>query len=383
MWKFLGKRLLQMIFTLILFQAATYFLIDAQPGDIADLLANNPDIPPSERQRIREDFGLDKPPVERFAIYMKNFYSGNFGVSFLYYPRPVVDILMERMPRTLVLFITAIVVSFLTGYVSGKFLAWNRGGLLEFTATLAGVTLYTVFTPMFALLMIWIFAVKLDWLPAGKFLDPVKWLRAEVNANTIFIGMIWTAIIMLLVMFIGLLLSNRLKRQSRPWFRLAAIVLPVIGGVVYWQNTGYIEYAADILSHLVLPVITVTAIAFAGTMLLMRTSMLETLKEDCILTARAKGLPDKAVRDKHAARNALLPVWTSLVFSIGGAISGGIVTESIFSWPGVGLTLLSASQAADIPLALGALTIIGILTLTSHLVADIGYAFIDPRIRYQ
>jgi len=383
MWKYLGTRLLQMMITLVMFQAATYFLIDAQPGDIADLLANNPDIPPSERQRVREDFGLDKPPVERFMIYMKNFYSGDLGVSFLYYPRSVGDILLERIPRTLVLFITAIIVSFYTGYISGKFLAWQRGGWVELTTTLTGVVLYTVFTPMFALMMIWLFAVQLDWLPAGKFLNPVKWLRADIPANTIFSSMIWTAIVALLVMVVGFIISNKLKRSQRAWFRAAVVLLPVVGGLGFWWVNGLGVYALDILSHLILPVVTVTLVAYAGTMLLMRTSMLETLKEDYILSARAKGLPDKVVRDKHAARNALLPVWTSLVFGIGGAISGGIVTETIFSWPGVGLTLLSASTTADIPLALGALTIIGILTLISHLVADIGYAFLDPRIRYQ
>ncbi|HIQ02021.1 MAG TPA: ABC transporter permease, partial [Anaerolineales bacterium] len=89
------------------------------------------------------------------------------------------------------------------------------------------------------------------------------------------------------------------------------------------------------------------------------------------------------VRDKHAARNALLPVWTGLVFSLGGAVSGGIITETIFSWKGIGLTLLQASLNEDIPVAMGALTIIGVMTLVSHLVADIGYAFLDPRIRYQ
>jgi len=117
-------------------------------------------------------------------------------------------------------------------------------------------------------------------------------------------------------------------------------------------------------------------------MLLMRTSMLETLREDYILTARAKGLPDNMIRDKHAARTALLPVWTGLVFAIPAAVSGGIITETIFSWPGIGLTLLNSALVADIPLAMGALTVIGILTLFSHLVADIGYAFLDPRIRY-
>jgi len=93
-------------------------------------------------------------------------------------------------------------------------------------------------------------------------------------------------------------------------------------------------------------------------------------------------MPDKVVRDKHAARNALLPVWTGLVFSIGNSLSGGIITETVFSWPGLGLTLLTAAQVEDIPLAMGALTVTGVMTLFSHLVADIGYAFLDPRIRY-
>ena len=110
--------------------------------------------------------------------------------------------------------------------------------------------------------------------------------------------------------------------------------------------------------------------------------MLEVINEDYIRTARAKGLPEKDVRDKHAARTALLPVWTGLIFAIGTAVSGGIITESIFSWPGLGRTVLDSSLTGDIPVAMGALTVIGIMTLFSHLVADLGYAFLDPRIRY-
>jgi peptide/nickel transport system permease protein len=142
------------------------------------------------------------------------------------------------------------------------------------------------------------------------------------------------------------------------------------------------ELAWDITTHLILPVLTLSLVSFGGAMLLMRTSMLETLREDYILSARAKGVSDRVVRDKHAARNALLPLWTGLVFAIGTAISGGIITESIFSWPGIGRTLLNASLVNDVPLAMGALTVIGVLTLVSHLVADIGYVFLDPRIRY-
>lgn len=382
MWGFLGKRGLQMLLTLFMFQAATYFLIDAQPGDIADLLANNPDIPPNERQRLRAELGLDRPPAERFIKYIGNFYQGNLGVSFAQYPRPVTDILIERLPRTVVLFLSASIVSFWAGFITGKILAWRRGGFLEYTSTITGVTLYTVFTPWFALMMIWFFAVILDWLPTGKFLSPTKWLGAEVDANSIFIRMIWTAIVGLTIALAGFIASNRMPRRTRPAVRVVSVLAPLALVLGYWQSTGVGYLAWDIFSHLILPVMTVTLIAYGGTMLLTRTSMLETLREDYILSARAKGLPEKVIRDKHAARNALLPVWTGLVFSIGNSVSGGIITESIFSWPGLGLTLLNSAILADIPVAMGALTVVGIMTLISHLIADVGYAFLDPRIRY-
>jgi peptide/nickel transport system permease protein len=400
MWRFLARRSIQMLITLLLFQAATFFLIDAQPGDIADLLTQNPDIPPQQRDVLRRELGLDRPAVERFFRYIGNFYQGNLGVSFSQYPRPVTDIIAERLPRTVVLFMSASIVSFYAGFVTGKVLAWRRGGLVEYSSTLFGVVMYTVFTPWFALMMIWFFAVTLDWFPAGKFLDPIEWINAPVDANTIFIRLSLSLLITAVLVFAGTRIANRLQLWLRQPARLASYVLPVIALLVYWfaplgaVPTGDVEIlgmqlkvnelgllSTDIFTHLILPVLTVTLIAYGGTMLLMRTSMLETLREDYILSARAKGLPDKIVRDKHAARNALLPVWTGLVFSIGNSVSGGIITESIFSWPGIGLTLLVATQVSDIPLALGTLTVIGVMTLLSHLVADIGYAFLDPRIR--
>ncbi len=381
MWSFLGRRVVQMIITLLLFQAATFFLIDAQPGDVSDLLTGNPQIPPSERQRLKEQLGLDRPVHERFVKYILNFYQGDWGVSFTQYPRPVTDIIAERLPRTLVLFLSASIVSFYVGFISGKYLAWRRGGFVEYGSTIVGVGLYTVFTPWFALMMIWFFAVTLGWFPAGKFLSPIKWIGAPVDANTIFIRMIWTTILASFVALAGYWFSNRVEQRYRTLVRTLTLLLAVAGLIAYWYFSGLGEFAWDITSHMVLPILTVTLIAFGGTMLLTRTSMLETLREDYILTARAKGISQKQIRDKHAARNALLPVWTSLVFAIGFAVSGGIVTESIFSWPGIGLTLLNASLTEDIPLAMGTLTIIGVMVLVSHLVADIGYAFLDPRIR--
>ena len=326
MYNFLGKRALQMVVTFFLFQAATYFLIDAQPGDIADLLTSNPEVPPSERIRLRRDLGLDKPPLERFFTYVGNFYRGNLGVSFGQYPRPVTDIIRERLPRTVVLFLTASILAFWAGFLTGKVLAWKRGGFLEYSSTIGGVTLYTVFLPWFALMMIWLFAVQLDLLPTGKFLDPVKWLGVDVSANDIFIRMITTGFVAVLIALMGFLMSNRLDRRYRLPVRLASVALPLLGVLQYWAASGQAEFAADIASHTVLPVLTLTLVAYGGQMLLTRTSMLETLREDYILTARAKGLPEKVIRDRHAARTALLPVWTGLVFSIGGSVSGGIIT---------------------------------------------------------
>lgn len=383
MWRYLARRLLQMFITLILFQVLTYLLIDAQPGDIADLLTQNPDIPPGEVQRLRAELGLNRPPLVRMVTYIGNFYVGNLGVSFQRYPTPVTDIIVERLPRTVVLFLTANIIAFWAGYITGKILAWRRGGFVEYGSTIIGVGLYTVFLPWFALMMIWLFAVTLDLFPPGKFIDPLLWLEPGTpTTNQVFVRLIYTTVIALAVMFVGFGLSNRAPRKQRLPIRFASLVLPLAGWVAFWLASGWAPLAWDMLSHLVLPVLTLTLWSYAGTMLLMRTTMLETLREDYILTARAKGLPDRAVRDKHAARNALLPVWTGLIFGITASISGGIVTETVFSWPGIGLAYLQAAIAEDIPVAMGILTILGVLTLVAHLVVDIGYAFLDPRIRY-
>ena len=143
--------------------------------------------------------------------------------------------------------------------------------------------------------------------------------------------------------------------------------------------SGAGHLAWDIIMHMVLPVATLTLISFAGTMLLTRNSMLETMREDYVLAARAKGLPDKQVRDRHVARNALLPVVTSFVFSLAFAIDGGVIIETVFSWPGMGQTLVEAAVAEDLPLAVGAFVFVGIFVLVAHLAADLLYVVPRPQ----
>jgi len=382
MAKYIAIRLVQMVFTLFVFITLVYFLLEAQPGDISYQFIGNPKIPLEARQAIKRELGLDKPVHLRYLSYLGNFIRGDFGVSYGYYPRRVVDIIKERAPRTLVLFLTATVVAFTAGFTLGKVLAWRRGGLVEYAATIGGVALYTVFTPWFGLMMIWIFAFALNWLPVGKFLDPALWVNAPVSADAVFFRMLMTAAVVLPVLFILMLITRRIMPLWRTQVRLVGTVVVIAGAVSYWAQTPLGRYALDIAKHLILPVLTLSLISFAGTMLLTRSSMLETVREDFVMAAKAKGLPDKVVRDRHAARNALLPVVTSFVFSLAFALDGGVITETIFSWPGMGLTLLGAATSEDIPMAIGCLFFTGCLALTAHLVADILYAYLDPRIRY-
>ena len=380
---YLFRRTWQMALTLFLILTVTFLLVQAQPGDYASFYALNPDLPPDIREQLRATFGLDRPLWQQYLIHMRNTLTGDFGVSFGHFPRPVMEVLAERLPRTLVLFVTATAASFYIGFLLGKAIAWRRGGFLEYAATITGTTLFTVFTPAFALMMIWIFAFRLGWFPVGKFLDPLVWRNSDVTANSVFTLMLITAVAFIAFAIWVLFALRRaerigMRRLAVPIIMVGALVIPLV-----WSLSGIGFLASDILKHMVLPIATLTLISFAGTMLLTRNSMLETVREDYVIAARAKGLPEKQVRDRHAARNALLPVVTSLIYSLIFAIDGSVIVESVFSWPGTGMTLLEAVRTEDLPLVMGAIVFIGLLSLLAHLIVDVLYVYLDPRIRYR
>ena len=382
MRKYLVTRILQNILTFFLFLTLVYILIDAQPGSYADQYLNDPRLTPDQRAILKANLGLDRPVLERYFIWVGSALRGDFGISFSNYPRPVLDVIAERAPRTILLFLSATTLSYFIGFLAGKILAWKRGGWGEYVATVGGVGMYTIFLPWFALMMVWFWAYKLKLFPIGKFLNPVLWRDAPVEANYIFNRILVTLFLCSVFIFIIFLFARRLDPARRMPVRIVGIGLVLFGALFYWINTGVAIYAADILHHTVLPILTLAVVNFAGTMLLTRNSMLETLREDYVMAARAKGLPDKVVRDKHASRNALLPVVTSFVLAVAFILDGGVITETTFSWPGMGLTLLNAALVEDIPMVIGALVFTGIIALTAHLVADLLYALLDPRIRY-
>ena len=383
MVRYIVGRLVQMVLVFVVFLTIVFTMLHAQPGDIADQFVANPNIPAEARVLLRERLGLDQPLHRQYVQYIRNFATGNMGVSFSNYPRPVRDIIFERMPRTVFLFLTATLLAYWLGYNAGKFLVWRRGRMSEHGVNVVGVTLYTVFQPWFYLTMIYIFSFILGLFPPGRFIEYEVWRGSPFRINEVFHRMLVTlALLALLVLAVRIVARRaghpRTRRLIR-WAGTGALAAFFLG---YWAQSPMGRYALDIAHHTVLPVLTLTLVIFGGVMLLMRSSMLETLREDYVFTARAKGLPDRVIRDKHAARNALLPVVTSFVLALAFVIGGGIIAENIFSWPGLGTTLLQASLVNDVPLATGTLAFIGILALFAHLVVDIVYMFLDPRIRH-
>ena len=387
MYKYVFRRIYQLIIVFFLFLVTSYVLFDSIPGNAFQSLLLNPELPREAYDLVIQLYGLDKPLYERVILYIQNFFRGDFGYSYVHYPRTPIELIAERLPRTLMLFAMVNIVAFYTGFLIGKILAWRRGSKSETWITVTSVFSYTVFYPWFALMMLWFFGYKLDWLPIGKFLYPEKWYDSPYDSDVIFVSMIkFIAVASILQMLAFVYTRNIESISARRNVRFTSFMIIIIGSFIYW-NTGEMLnqkiYAMDIAYHMILPVFTVTVVAFAGTALLTRTTMMEVMKDDFILTARAKGISQKRIRDRHAARNALLPVVTSFIFTIVTIIDGSVLTETIFSWPGMGQLILDSVLREDIPVAMASFSFIGVFALIAHFIADISYAYLDPRIRIQ
>tara|TARA_B100001109_G_scaffold141123_1_gene114915 strand:+ start:14 stop:1186 length:1173 start_codon:yes stop_codon:yes gene_type:complete len=387
MLRYVIRRTYQLIIVFFLFLITSYILFDSIPGNAFQNLLLNPQLPPEAYEQVIKLYGLDKPLSERLVLYIQNFFKGDFGYSYKYYPKTPIELIAERLPRTLMLFAMVNIVAFYTGFLIGKILAWRRGSKSETWITVTSVFSYTVFYPWFALMMLWFFGYKLDWLPIGKFLYPEKWYDSPYDSDVIFVSMIkFVAVVSILQMLAFVYSRNIESLSSRRNVRFASFITLMLASLFYW-NTGEMLnqkiYAMDIAYHMILPVFTVTVVAFAGTALLTRTTMMEVMKDDFILTARAKGISQKRIRDRHAARNALLPVVTSFIFTIVTIIDGSVLTETIFSWPGMGQLILDSVLQEDIPVAMATFSFIGVFALIAHFIADISYAYLDPRIRIQ
>ncbi len=321
--KYIIRRLIQIIVIFFVILTVLFLLFRLAPGDPVSRMVD-PDMTPEDSEYLISQLGLDEPLLVQYVIYVKNFFVGQFGYSF-HYGEPVVNIIWDRLPNTILLFTTSIILSALVGVFFGKIASWHKGDKTDVGLTIGALVTHTLFLPWLALIMIWVFGFKLGWFPINGMVSEEVWLDPD---------------------------------------------------------SGVLTKALDVMYHMVLPLTTLFLIHFGAYLLIMRSSMLETLKEDYILTARAKGLEEKVIRDHHAAPNAALPVVTSVGLSLAFSINGGALTETVFSWPGIGRELVFSVSHNDYPLAQASFLLIASVVLISNLVVDVLYAYLDPRIRY-
>lgn len=322
MIKYILKRVAIMLLMIILISTMIFFLFRAMPGDPTAYIID-PSIPAEARAQLMEKYGLDKGKFTQYKIFLSDLVKLDFGDSY-FYGEPVMKIIKDRMPATLILMMTAMVFAYAIGIVLGSLMAWWRGGKLESVSVIIALFFRSAPTFWVGLMMIIIFSTILKWFPAQ--------------------GM-----------------------------RTAGYI---------GDSFGEVFLNLDFLKHLILPSIVAGLYFLATPMLIMRNSMLEVMNEDYIEMAQAKGLKDKQIRYRHAARNALLPVITSGALFIGSAIGGQVLIEVVFSWPGLGREIVQAVSRHDYPLAQGIFIIISALMMFMNLVADILYAALDPRITY-
>ncbi|MCV6592865.1 MAG: ABC transporter permease [Silicimonas sp.] len=273
-------------------------------------------------ERLRAQLGLDQPfPVQYFK-FLENAAQGNFGVSYRQ-GRPVAEILLERAPATLELAIVSGLLAVAFGIALGVFTAIRRNGVAAnviMATSLIGVSLPTF---LIGILLIYLFSVELGWLPSFGRGDTVA-----------------------------------------------------LGG---WWTTGFLTESG--LKALVLPAITLGLYQMTLIMRLVRSEMLEVLRQDYIRFARARGLKERTVNFRHALKNTMVPVVTVIGLQLGAIIAFAIITETVFQWPGVGLLFINAIQFVDIPVMAAYLMLISVMFVGINLIVDILYVFIDPRLR--
>ena len=321
--KFLALLVQRVGYGLVLLLAVlvlNFLLIHLAPGDVADTIAGDMGGATEEvMAEIRATYGLDKPVFEQLWLYLSRVVMLDLGHSF-FFNQPVTELILERLPATLLLVITSQLIAIVCGTVLGVISAQNPRGLFSH-----GVT-------VFALL---------------GYAAPVFWTG-----------------LMLIILFTKVL----------PLF-------PVAGMIDVSLEGGLWVRSLDVFHHLILPVLTLSTVYFAAYSRIARASMLDVLGADYVRTARAKGLNEQTVVYKHALRNAVLPVVTIAGLQFSQIVSGAVLVETVFSWPGLGTLALEAILGRDTPTILGILFFSSLIVVIANILTDLSYRLIDPRIR--
>lgn len=333
--KLLLYRLLYVIPTFIGIVALTFFLIRLAPGDPILLMAGEHGVSPERYAELRQQLGFDQPILLQFAGYLWQVLNGNLGVSVVT-QTPVLEEFLKLFPATLELAIIAMILAVAIALPAGVLAAVKRNTIIDHSITAVSLVGYSMPIFWWALLLILLFSVNLGWMPVAGRLNFIY----DIESVT------------------GFMLIDTVLAADRDAF-------------------------LDALRHLTLPAIVLATIPLAVITRMTRSSMLEVLKQDYIRTARAKGLSESAVIFKHALRNALIPVVTVIGLQTSILMTGAILTETIFSWPGIGKWLLEAVYRRDYPVVQGGVLLIAGLVILVNTVVDMLYVVINPRLRQQ
>jgi peptide/nickel transport system permease protein len=373
MTKYVVRRIVQAIPVLFGITIVVYGILLAAPGGPTAKFANNPRVTLEDREKFKRAWGLDQPIPVQYCRWL--------GVC----SPEVDDKVLSIFPSPAALLGPTGWPNFLPQGISGSSNGVLHGDLgvsidsgEQVAGRIARSALPTFILAGFALL-IWISVAIVIGVYAA-----VKRYSLFDQAATVFayvgyaMPTFWLGI-MLIFVFSGPGL-NILPASGMTTTRLS----PPFGSDAYWQYFGHkpIEALLDIGRHLILPVFTLVVVNIAGDSRFVRASMLEALSQDYVRTAKAKGLPGRVVTFKHALRNALLPVLTNIGLEIPFLFTGAIVTETIFSWPGIGRLTIDATRNFDYPLLMGVLLVTSLMVVLANLIADITYALVDPRIKY-
>ncbi|BBZ01503.1 peptide ABC transporter permease [Mycolicibacterium chitae] len=307
-------------YALVLWAAATlnFALPHLSQGDpIVYLYGENGDLAPELLEELRANYGLDRPILEQYGAFWADLVRGDLGTS-VEFNRPVVDILLDYLPWTVALAAVSILLAFLIGNLLGAWAAWRRGTRRDAGAVVA--------------------VLLVDAMPA------------------FWIGMILVAV-----------------------FAVQLGVFPSYGAAAI-DGRG-IGWFADVAARMVLPVATMVVATLGGFFLLARAAMVTVLDEPFVRLARAKGLSERRIVLRHAWRNALLPVYTNVTLAVGALLSGSVVVETVFAYPGIGRLMFNAVTARDYPLLQGGFLVITVGIVAANVLADLTYPILDPRVR--
>jgi peptide/nickel transport system permease protein len=321
MIRWLTQRALQALAAFAISLTILFFLMRAAPGDPLARVTEGRPLSPAEIAVLRARYGLDQPVTTQFRSFLGGLVRGDLGVS-IEYGRPVTGLLAERLPATLLLGGSVLLLNFTVGLWLGVRQAVRRGRAEDRWLTTAALVGYAMPSFWLGLVLAWLFGIKLRLLPAAGMQDPLLSLDAD-----------------------------------------------------------FPERAADVLRHLVLPAVTLSIVSIAATMRYQRTAMLEVLRHPYITTARAKGLPERDVTWRHAWRNALFPVITLFGLWLPILVTGSVFVEAVFAWPGLGSLAAAAVGGRDYPVLMGASLLVAALVVAGGFLTDIAYALLDPRVR--